>query len=103
MGTSMKKDGIVDGADVEVQIFLYTGINSMPVSSLKLYPNPVSTRLFLEGSSVDVIEVYSLSGKMMLSVERPNGFLDLGELESGMYLLRVKSSQQVTTYRVVKK
>lgn len=94
---------IVDGADVEVQIFLYTGINSMPVSSLKLYPNPVSTRLFLEGSSVDVIEVYSLSGKMMLSVERPNGFLDLGELESGLYLLRVKSSQQVTTYRVVKK
>jgi parallel beta-helix repeat protein len=99
------EEGIVtvNGADVEVQIFLYTGIHNTLAVTLKVYPNPVNDRLFIEGALIDAAEVYSISGKLLLRFEQPNGFLDLRDLEQGVYLIRVKSQGLETTLRVVKK
>ncbi|MDD4597775.1 MAG: T9SS type A sorting domain-containing protein [Lentimicrobiaceae bacterium] len=94
---------VVDGADVEVQIFLYTGVNNPLAAVLKVYPNPVTDRLFLEGAPIDAAEVYSTTGKLLLRFEQVNGSIDLRNLEQGMYLIRMKSQGLVTTLRVVKK
>jgi hypothetical protein len=59
--------------------------------------------LFIEGALIDAAEVYSISGKLLLRFEQPNGFLDLRDLEQGVYLIRVKSQGLETTLRVVKK
>ena len=44
-----------------------------------------------------------LSRKLLLRFEQPNGFLDLRDLEQGVYLIRVKFQGLETTLRVVKK
>lgn len=94
---------IVDGADVEVEIFLYTGVDNPLKSALKIYPNPVLDRLYLEGAKIDAAEVYSITGKLLLRFEQVNGFVELRDLEPGMYLIRVKSQDLEATLRVVKK
>jgi parallel beta-helix repeat protein len=94
---------VVDGADVEVPIFLQTGIQNLLSAALKSYPNPVIDRLHLDGAKIDAAEVYSITGKLLLRFDEVNGFLDLRDLEQGMYLIRVKSQGLETSLRVVKK
>jgi parallel beta-helix repeat protein len=94
---------VVDGADVEVPIFLQTGIQNPLSAALKSYPNPVIDRLYLDGAKIDAAEVYSITGKLLLRFDEVNGFLDLRDLEQGMYLIRVKSQGLETSLRVVKK
>ena len=94
---------IVNGADVEVILFLETGIHNPLAAALKVYPNPVADRLYLEGAKIDAAEVYSVTGKLLLRFEQVNGFIDIRDLEPGMYLIRVKSQDLETSLRVVKK
>lgn len=94
---------VVAGADVEIPLFLQTGIQNPLSAALKTYPNPVIDRLYLDGAQLDAAEVYSVSGKLLLRFEQVDGFIDLSGLEQGMYLIRVKSKDLETTLRVVKK
>jgi hypothetical protein len=94
---------IVDGADVEIPLFLQTGIQNPLSVALKSYPNPVIDRLYLDGATIDAADVYSITGKLLLRFDEVNGFLDLRDLEQGMYLIRVKSQGLETSLRVVKK
>ncbi len=93
---------IVDGADLEVPIFLQTGIDNPLSAALKVYPNPVVDRLYFEGAHIDAAEVYSVTGKLLLRFEQVNGFIDVKDLDKGMYLIRVKSQDLETSLRIVK-
>ena len=94
---------VVNGADVEVIVFLETGIFNPLTAALKVFPNPVVDRLYLEGAQIDAVDIYSANGKHMFHLEQVNTFIDLSGLEVGVYLVRVKSMNHETTLRVVKK
>ena len=54
---------------------------------LRVYPNPASERLFVDGEYASA-ELLSLSGKIMQSFPVPSSELSLEGLESGVYFLR---------------
>lgn len=74
-------------------------------SSLNIYPNPVTENLTIEAAEmIRNIELYSFDGKIVLqSAPNTNNLtMRLNELKPGMYFLRVKTTTQLFTKKVVK-
>lgn len=74
--------------------------------NFKYYPNPVLHNLTIENSSViDEIEIFSVSGQSILNkvINNDHSNIDLSNVSSGFYFLRVKSEGQVKTIKIVKK
>ena len=75
---------------------------------LKLYPNPIEDVLNIElGNSYDKVDVkiYSLTGQMVKSTQLNNGLnfkINLSELSSGLYILKIDSEGKTHTSRILK-
>jgi hypothetical protein len=69
---------------------------------ISVSPNPTMGRLTIEGGEVDEVIVFDgISGGMLTRSEGND--LDISHLHSGVYLLKVRSGETVSTTRVVKK
>ncbi len=59
---------------------------------IKIYPNPVSTRLNIttsEGVEVKSVEIVDLTGKVIMRSDRFTGQMDVSRLKTGIYLLKI--------------
>ena len=72
---------------------------------IQLYPNPASSRLFIDSDAeISHISVYSFLGQLMYSSdieELTRVSLDLALFDNGVYLIRIKSPNAITTMRFV--
>lgn len=80
--------------------------NTFEANSLKVYPNPTNGLLHIELSNASAtnISMYSISGEQVNIVPeaQSNGCrVDLSQLASGVYVLRIATAQQSHTLRVV--
>jgi len=84
-----------------------TNVSDLSENGWKLYPNPVDEILYIENEQLELIqwELISVSGKVL-----KNGSLNEGEASinlkphnSGIYFLRIQSSDNVTLHKVIKK
>jgi hypothetical protein len=76
------------------------------LSNFKYYPNPVLHNFTISNTSViDEIEIYSASGTTVLSkrIDSDHSEIDLSNVSSGVYLLKVKSEGKTKTVKIVKK
>ncbi|WKL46949.1 T9SS type A sorting domain-containing protein [Flavobacterium pectinovorum] len=70
------------------------------------YPNPVQHTLSIHNTSnIDEVEIFSVSGKFILSnkVNSDHSEIDLSNVSSGVYFLKVKAEGQTKTIKIVKK
>ncbi len=84
----------VAGADVEEVIFLGTGVEYALSASIKIYPNPVVNRLYIEGIPTGKAEIFTLGGNRLFSTEINSNSIDLSQLNAGTYLLRITFDEQ---------
>lgn len=74
--------------------------------NILLYPNPVSDILYIKGLENQVeIQVYDIAGRTLKTVETSayNTEINLSDLNSGMYFIRLASAHgEVVTRRVIK-
>lgn len=79
------------------------GIPSVKYTDLRVYPNP--TRGVVTLSQFDAqgqaAQLYDVKGSLVRSFTFNTQQLDLGELENGVYMLRMTDNQQVYTARIV--
>ncbi|HEY0092409.1 MAG TPA: T9SS type A sorting domain-containing protein, partial [Flavobacterium sp.] len=75
-------------------------------SKITLYPNPVKTDLFItmpSGVSITNAEIYDISGRVVKSVNGAGiSYINVGELMSGNYVLKVESPAGIATKKFVK-
>ncbi len=97
-GTTWELDDVVLKGDA------VAAINDVSLSTLSLYPNPVSNSFYLP-VAVDDLKVLNLSGKLMLQTSELNAAtpVDVAALKSGVYLVRVQQGDDVEVLRLVKK
>jgi len=77
---------------------------------LVIYPNPTQNQLFFSWSDNMIsdqleLSIYDMSGKLVFSqtyTQKPSQ-LDVNQLNSGIYLLKIKSNDQILTRRIIKK
>jgi len=73
-------------------------------------PNPTQNQLFFSWSDNMIsdqleLSIYDMNGKLVFNqifAQKPSQ-LDVNQLNSGIYLLKIKSQDQILTRRIIKK
>ena len=75
-----------------------------PLANVKLYPNPTSGQLSIEADDMTSVSVYDLVGQCVMQATAENGQLtfDMSQLQSGIYFIKVNTSNGSAVQRVVK-
>ncbi|HIB48388.1 MAG TPA: T9SS type A sorting domain-containing protein [Flavobacteriaceae bacterium] len=90
---------------LEVTVNLVLGVNEFDKNSVNLYPNPVTNTLNISSEvSIDSIVLHSVLGQMLLEKEigTTSATLDVSNLSNGIYLLTVRSGNQIQTLKFIK-
>lgn len=79
--------------------------NNIQPSKLAIYPNPVSDQLFIssEDQKVENVMIYSLSGAVVKNVSNEVESVDVSDLASGNYVVKVTTDKGTATKKIIKK
>ena len=89
---------------VTVQILLSN--DSLDLTTLKVYPNPMENEVFIEyQQSIDFVEIYSITGSKINSykVNDTSTNIDVSQLSSGTYFLKIYVEKSNHTIKLLKK
>lgn len=75
-------------------------IEENELNTISLYPNPTTDRLYIKGTDIMSIEVYSVEGKLLKQFNSVENYIDL-ELASGLYLLKLENEKGFVTRKIV--
>lgn len=81
------------------------GVPTVEVSALKLYPNPASSVLNIHNTTADSIksvEIYSVNGTKVKTAGATQTVLDISDLQSGVYFVKIEIGSRVENLRFVK-
>jgi len=81
-------------------------ISENTIEGLRVYPNPTNGNLLINAKeNIENIKVINLAGQEVMTVDNNglNAQLDLSNLPSGAYILKIATDQTVATYQIVKK
>jgi hypothetical protein len=73
-----------------------SGLAENSIPSIKVFPNPANDRLFVSAQNISDVEIYHVSGQIVLHqvVNNENTIqLNISELASGSYFIKVKARQ----------
>jgi predicted outer membrane repeat protein len=101
----LKSDGISNQTiSISQNAFGITGVNSPSIQKLETYPNPVSDKLFIKGITGNVsVVITSIDGKVIATNQAREGFVSVGYLKAGVYLIKVKDAKELKTGIIIKK
>jgi hypothetical protein len=97
---------VVNGNDQTVNVNLISGIADISATLTRFFPNPVVDVITLERQSSDKVnlEIYSVNGSLVYaqewSTERLN--LNLNDLKTGLFTIRLTGNGKVETLRFIK-
>ena len=82
---------------------LSTATFTLQNENIRVFPNPASTLLYIEGSmelEIQDVALYSALGVSLKTIYT-NGGIDITNLSKGVYLLKVKTSKGTQTKKIV--
>lgn len=91
---------------VAVTVAINLSNNSFDISFLKVYPNPASSVLQINYTSIiESVEVYSMLGQLLLTSKSNSKTvnIDVSALPSSMYLARIKANDQIGEIKFIKR
>ena len=72
---------------------LTSAVKELAGQSVSIFPNPFTTAVTVLSNHAGLTySVFSINGKTIIAHQKLNGDLDLSELDSGMYLLQIKTA-----------
>ncbi|SFN14834.1 Por secretion system C-terminal sorting domain-containing protein [Chryseobacterium oleae] len=78
------------------------GTRDVAVSSqISIYPNPTSEKVFIKGEKVSEVEMYSMDGRKQNVVLNNDQSINVSHLTKGVYLLKLKIKNEVTTQKLI--
>lgn len=98
---------VVDDSPIQLDVQLVQGYDPESVGEenvqFLLYPNPVADKLFIDSDRrISSVEIYDVSGRLVLTNERIVGFVDVSALNDGQYIIKVYSEDGVSQMKFVK-
>lgn len=70
-------------------------------SWLSVYPNPASEQVFIGGEKVSDVEIYSADGRKMNVILNNDQSVNVSHLTKGVYLLKLKIKNEITTRKLI--
>lgn len=84
--SAVYQEGEVKGESILIDVN-NVGVEALKASSLRLYPNPASEQVYVEGEYA-AVEILSLSGRMQACYEDGRAEIPLAGLAAGAYMMR---------------
>ena len=78
-----------------------TGIDGVEPACVLLFPNPTTGNLSIQAEGLRQIEVLDANGRKVLS--SVNGQINMSTLSSGIYMVRVMTTEGVSIHKILKK
>ena len=81
-------------------------ISTDKAPSIKIYPNPTSSELTIQGEQIEYIQIFDLNGKLVMEKEELNKStvnVQIGNLNSGSYVVKVKHKFGLQSSSIIKK
>ncbi len=78
--------------------------NFVMLDNLSLYPNPTKDMLFVKGniSQLKAIEIYSITGKRVVTLNHDFESINISPLQAGMYFVKLRSENASKTVKIIK-
>lgn len=102
--TSTDQDGLSLTKSFDIEVELLRTLATEEGSEILIFPNPFIDELTLDDPSADKIEMFNVSGTIVL-YKNMNGLqqtFDTSTLEKGIYILRVYEGQTGKSYKLIK-
>ena len=98
-------NGITSGYSNEICAeFSPLGLENILMKDIKLFPNPAKDEIFISSElQINKVEVYSLTGLLLLSDNNFNKKISVSTLPQGVYMVKVYTNDGVAIIKVVKK
>jgi hypothetical protein len=74
--------------------------NLATLSNIKVYPNPTNGKLTIDAENFEGVEVYDVSGRLILESELKT--IDLEGQSKGLYLLKINANGTKQELKVLK-
>ena len=87
------------------QELLFSSTDDITVGDeLKIFPNPTSEKIYFDSDldKIQEVKVYDMSGKLILSKEKIENYLNVSQLNPGLYKLILTTEKGVTTGGFIK-
>jgi len=92
----------IDNVQEAEFIFGTTSINELNLSNLKVYPNPTSGVVNFSNINNSTVQLLDLSGKIINNYEILNNQININDLKSGVYFLKISNGKQEVVKQLIK-
>ncbi|MCS7027545.1 MAG: YCF48-related protein [Bacteroidia bacterium] len=88
---------------INVTINMATGLQNEPVFEVKIYPNPVQEKLYLQIDHLAQATLYDSYGRRVMSFVAKQGLneIELGQMAKGMYLLTLQNDNKLQSIPIL--
>jgi len=83
--------------------YVYDDVDENEMEMMSIYPNPTHGAIFIGANNdllIQQVEVFNVTGQMVLSSSKTE--INMSELESGMYFIRVTADDRIVIRSIVK-
>lgn len=77
----------------------YDNVNEIETSTMSVYPNPATDRLFVNAENLKSVEIYDMTGRSVMTSTM--NVIDLSGVEAGIYFVTVRSENDAKTIKLV--
>ena len=91
--------------DIDIEFTPTLGADENTIEGFSYYPNPTSGIVNLNSEEkIELLEVYNMLGQKVISqqIDATTSELNISELATGTYLIRVIVNNKIGTYRIIK-
>jgi len=94
---------LIDNIEISTQL----STNSFLASKLSVYPNPATNVVNISSTvnaTINSVEMTDLNGRIVMtkSVNATQGQIAIGDLATGMYMMKISTDQGVATKKIIK-
>ena len=78
-------------------------VNDVNKTNIKVYPNPVVDQLNIKtDETIKSVQVYSLDGKLLKTINGNTTIVDFKNYPKGSYLVKIETNKSTTSQKVIK-
>lgn len=80
------------------------GIDEQTLNNLSIYPNPVKgNTITISSNETFQYKIYNILGKLITQGQTLNSNINVGELSSGVYIIKLSNGKKQFTKKLIKK
>jgi hypothetical protein len=93
----------INNMDKQVDLGIPTGLSGFLNNSIEMYPNPANTTLYFRNLTGDAkISIYDLQGRELVSKIITDNWVDISNLEYGIYTVRIEDVNKIMIRKLIK-